>query len=72
MQNLIPKFSQNSIISEKPGYFSEKLKALASSNYNRSFFFSEILRKFPTEQCLQKGLRNFFSFCVDLELLIKI
>ena len=48
MQNLIPKFSQNSIISEEPGYFSEKLKALASSNYHRIFFFAEILHKFPT------------------------
>ena len=48
MQNLIPKFSQSSIISEKPGYFSEKLKALASSNYHRNLYFAEILHKFPT------------------------
>ena len=32
MQNTILKFRQSSCISEKPGYVSEKLKTLASSN----------------------------------------
>ena len=32
MQNPIPDFRQSSIISEKPGYVTEKLKTLASSN----------------------------------------
>ena len=32
MQNPIPKFRQSPIISEKPGYLSEKLKTLTSSN----------------------------------------
>ena len=32
MQNPIPNFRQSSIISEKPGYVTEKLKTLASSN----------------------------------------
>ena len=35
MQNSIPKFRQSSIISEKPGYLSEKLKILSSPYYNR-------------------------------------
>ena len=34
MQNLIPKFRQSCIISEKPGYLSEKLKILTSCNYH--------------------------------------
>ena len=35
MQNPIPKFRQNSIISEKAGYLSEKLKTWTSSNCHR-------------------------------------
>ena len=35
MPNLIPKCGQNFIISRKPGYLSEKLKTLTSSNYHR-------------------------------------
>ena len=35
MQNPLPKFKESSIISEKPGYLSEKLKTLTSSNYHR-------------------------------------
>ena len=49
MQNPIPKFRQNSIISEKPGYFSKKLKTLTSSNYHKVYyFFAEISHTFPT------------------------
>ena len=49
MENLIPKFRQSSIISEKQGYFSEKLKTLMSSNYHEHYilFFAEILHTFP-------------------------
>ena len=39
MQNPIPKFRQGSIISEKPGYLSEKLKTLTSSNYDKVYYF---------------------------------
>ena len=39
MQNPLLKFRQSSIISEKPGYLSEKLKALTSSNYDRVKYF---------------------------------
>ena len=35
MQNLIPKLRQTSIISKKPGFLSEKLKNLTSSNHHR-------------------------------------
>ena len=35
MENAILKFKQSSVISEKPGYLSEKLKTLTSSNYHR-------------------------------------
>ena len=35
MQNPLHKFRQSSIISDKPGYFSGKLKILMDSNYHR-------------------------------------
>ena len=35
MQDPIPKFMQNSIISKKPGYLFEKFEALRSFNYHR-------------------------------------
>ena len=44
MQNPIPKFRQSPIISEKPGYFSEKLKTLMSSDYHKVIFLLKILR----------------------------
>ena len=34
MWNPIPKLRQSPIISEKPGYLSEKLKTVTSSNYH--------------------------------------
>ena len=33
--NLIPTYRQSPIASKKPGYLSEKLKTLSSSNYHR-------------------------------------
>ena len=44
MQNPILKFRQSSCISEKPGYLSEKLKTLMSSNYHRVQYFLLKLR----------------------------
>ena len=35
IQNLIPRFRQSPIIFEKPGFLSEKLKTLTSSNYHK-------------------------------------
>ena len=49
MENALCKFRQSSIISEEPGYLSEKLKTLTSSSYYRVLtFFTEILHTFPT------------------------
>ena len=67
MQNPISKLRQNFIISEKPGYLSEKLKTLMDSNYHRVYFFIEILHTFHTSQC--QGCSGFVLFCLDLELL---
>ena len=39
MQNPMKKFRQNSIVFEKPGTLSEKLKTLTSSNYHRVKYF---------------------------------
>ena len=47
MQNPMKKFRQNSIVFEKPGTLSEKLKTLTSSNYHRvKYFFAEISQRF--------------------------
>ena len=35
MEDPVLKFGQSSIIFEKPGYLSENLKTLTSSNYHR-------------------------------------
>ena len=57
MQNPIQKFRQSSIVFKKPGFLSEKLKILPSSNEHRSSIsFAETLHTFPTYQCLQKGV----------------
>ena len=72
MQHPIPKLRQSSIISEKPGYFSETLQILMSSNYQLPqslLFFAEILHTFPIYQYLKRVLGIFFS--LDLDLLIK-
>ena len=58
MQNLIPKFRQSSIIPEKPGYLSEKLKILHT-------FVSYLTM--PT-----KGCSGYFLLSLDLELLMKM
>ena len=34
-------------------------------------FSPETLHTFPTYLCLQKGVQDFFKFCLDLELLSK-
>ena len=61
MQNLVQKSRQSSIVFEKPGILSEKLKTLTSSNYWRAeYFFAEIFCTFPNYQCLQEGWSGFF------------
>ena len=73
MQNLIQKLTQSSIVFEKPGILSKNLKTLTSSNYHTvQYFFSETSHTFTPYQCLQKGVWDFFKFCLDLELFAKI
>ena len=63
MQNPIQKFSQSSIVFEKPGILSENLKILTSFNYPTvQYFFIETLHLFSTYECLQKGVCDFFYF----------
>ena len=63
MQNPIQKFRQSSIVFQKPGILPEKLKILASSNYHQTLIiFVEILHTFPTYQCLQKDVWDFYYF----------
>ena len=63
MQNPIQKFRQSSIVFEKSGFLSEKLKTLTSSNYHRVLmFFAETSHTFPFYQCLQRGVQDFFYF----------
>ena len=54
MQNPVIRFKESSFISEKPGYLSEKPETLTSSG--------EILYVFPSYQCLQKTVQDFFYF----------
>ena len=74
MQKFIQKFRQSSVVFEKPGILPEKLKTLTSSNYHSvlSICFAENSHTFPTYQCLQKGVRDFFLVYLDLELFSKI
>ena len=58
MQNLIPKFRQSSIISEKPGYLSEKLKTLTTCDYHRVKIF---LLKFYTRFLLNNAYKTVFG-----------
>ena len=72
MQNPIQKFRQSSIVFEKPGFLSEKLKILTSSNYHRVQYF---LLKFYTRFLLANAYKKvfwIFLFCLDLELFAKI
>ena len=58
IQNSIPTFRQSSIISEKPGYLSEKMKTLTSSNYYKVYHF---LLKFCTRFLLNNVCKRIFG-----------
>ena len=58
MQNPIQKFRESSIVFEKPGILSENLKTLTTSNYPTV----QTSHTFPTYQCLQKRVWDFFYF----------
>ena len=67
MQNSLPKLRQTSPISKKPGFLSERLKILTSSNYHREFnifclnFAHVFYLVMSTKSCVR-----FFLFCLDL------
>ena len=73
MQNHIQKLRQSSIVFEKQGILPENLKTLTISNYPTvQYFFVETLHTFPTYQCLQKGVQDFFYFAYILSYLQKL
>ena len=67
MQNTIPKFKKSSVISEKPGYLSQKLKTLTTMHFHIFCWNFERGYYLPMST---KACSGFFSFCLDLELLI--
>ena len=71
MESPIEKFRQSSIVFEKPGILSERLKILTRSRYRVLIFLVEILHLFLTYQCRKKGLWDFL-LCLDLEFFAKI
>ena len=59
------KVRQSSNIFEKPGFWSENTENFESSNYHRvQYFLLKRLHTFPTYQCLQKWVRDFFKILV--------
>ena len=68
MQHQKQKFRQSSIVFEKPGILPKKLKTMMSSNCQR---VAEILHMFPTYQCLEKVVWEFFC-CLGLEVFANI
>ena len=63
MQSPIQKFRQNSIVFEKPGILSETFKTFYELLLPYiSMFFVETSHAFPTYQCLQKCVWDFFYF----------
>ena len=72
MRNPISKFRQSSIVFEKPGFLSEKLKTLTSSNYQRVQYFWLKLRTRFLLTNVYKRMFGIFLFYLDLELFEKI
>ena len=71
MKNPIPELRQTSIISKKPGFLSEKLETLTSSNYHRVEYFYWNLAHVSYLVMSAKGFADIL-FCSDLELLMKV
>ena len=73
MQNPIQKFGQISLVLEKTKYFVRKFE-----NFDKlqipysSIFFAQTSHKFPTYQCTQKEVRDFFYFVQILSYLQKL
>ena len=64
MRNPIQKFTQSSIVFQKPGFLSENLKTLTRFNYHRVNYFLLKLRTRFLLTIVYK--RVFFKFCLDL------
>ena len=63
MQNLIQKFRQSSIVCEKPSILPKKFENFDELQLPySSMFFAETSLTVLAYQCLQKSVRNFFSF----------
>ena len=61
MQNSLPKLRQTSPISKKPGFLSERLKILTSSNYHRVWFFLlKLCTRFLLSNVYKMVCRIFF------------
>ena len=71
MQNSTQKFRQSTIVFEKPGILSEKLKTLTSSIYNRLNFCWNFVHASYSPMSA-KGCSGFFLFCSDLKAFAKI
>ena len=62
MQNQIPTFRRNSIISEKLGYLPEKLKTLTSASYHRaSYFLLKLWTRFQPNNVYERVFGIFLS-----------
>ena len=63
MQNTMQKYGQNSIVFEKPGFLSENLKTLTSSNYPLVQYFLLIFRTRFLHTIVYKSVCGiFFNF----------
>ena len=73
MPNATQTFRQGPIVFEKPGFLSEKLETLTSSNYHRvQKFFLKLRTRFLLTNIYKSVFGIFFLFCLDLELFTKI
>ena len=72
MRNSLYKFRQSSIVFEKPGLLSEKLKILMSSNSHRVHYFWLKLRTRFLLTTIYKKVVGSFLFCLDLDFFVKI
>ena len=72
MQNPILKFRQSSFISEKPGYFPEKLKTWRAPTTIEFHIFCWNFAHVSISSMYAKGWKGFFLFCLDLELFINL
>ena len=63
MRNPIQKFRQSSAVFEKPGFWSEKLKTLTSSNYHRvQYFWLKLCTHFLLTNVYKRVIGIFFIF----------